>query len=185
MEAPRRRMVGERAQHVAYRFTNNRRCLDTPQGEHEAGQRWCVPLRRVRQVTPPRLASNRHECSLVHRVHEQSRTGRIEPDPVRAPHIVRLFEWYGTGELSLSAVTAGARAAGLDHRKSRNPLTKSEVHRLLRDPIYMGEFDSNAQRYASLHEPVVSREVWDRTRQCSPAAIDQRTASTRLPILAC
>jgi len=40
-------------------------------------------------------------------------THRIEPDPERAPIIVKLFEWYASGEYSLKVLTHKAAAAGL------------------------------------------------------------------------
>ena len=41
---------------------------------------------------------------------------RIEPDPERAPIIVKLFEWYASGEYSLKVLTKMAVAAGLTNR---------------------------------------------------------------------
>src|SRR5215218_6084967 len=41
---------------------------------------------------------------------------RIEPDPERAPIIVKLFEWYASGEFSLKVLTKKAVAAGLTNR---------------------------------------------------------------------
>lgn len=41
---------------------------------------------------------------------------RIEPDPERAPIIVKLFEWYASGEYSLKLLTKKAVAAGLTNR---------------------------------------------------------------------
>jgi site-specific DNA recombinase len=52
----------------------------------------------------------------------------IEPDPESAPIISRIFEWYGTGTLSLKEAAQKARAAGLVYRKSGAPVPVSTVH---------------------------------------------------------
>ena len=84
----------------------------------------------------------------------------IEPDAERAPIIAKVFEWYATGEFPLTALTTKARQAGLTYRKSKRPLGRSRIHKLLHDPIYMGDFIWDGQRYEGSHEPIVSRETW-------------------------
>ena len=85
----------------------------------------------------------------------------IEPDPERAHHVAQVFGWYATGNDSVTEVTAKAAAAGLVTRESRKPLTRSMVHAMLRNPIYMGEFDWNGVRYQGAHQPLVSKTVWE------------------------
>jgi hypothetical protein len=43
----------------------------------------------------------------------------IAPDPQMAPIIIRLFEWYATGNYSLREVTKMAQAAGIVFRGER------------------------------------------------------------------
>src|SRR5262249_19088252 len=62
----------------------------------------------------------------------------IEPDPLAAPLIGCLFEWYATGTLSLREVATKVRAAGLVHRKSGAPVPVSTVHAILRNRLYAG-----------------------------------------------
>ena len=96
----------------------------------------------------------------------------IEPDPDLAPLITRLFEWYSTGTMSLKEVAREARADGLSFRKSGDPLPLSTVHKILRKRFYMGEFDWNGRVYQGTHQPIVSRELWDRVQ----GALDGRHA---------
>lgn len=49
-------------------------------------------------------------------------THGIEPGPQRAPIIVKLFEWYASGQYSLKALTKKAAAAGLTNRTGGTPL---------------------------------------------------------------
>jgi site-specific DNA recombinase len=94
----------------------------------------------------------------------------IEPDPDLAPIVIRLFERYATGRHSLAEVTRVARAEGMIFRKSKDPVPKATVHKILRNPIYAGEFDWNGRRYRGIHAPLVSRDLWGRVQ----AALDHR-----------
>ena len=85
----------------------------------------------------------------------------IEPDPERSPLITKLFDWYTTGDFALAALTEKALQSGLTYPKSGKPLARSAVHRLLQNPIYMGEFNWNGVRYRGAHKPIVGRDVWN------------------------
>src|ERR1019366_8718003 len=74
----------------------------------------------------------------------------IEPDPVRAPLIVRLFEWYSTGKYTIEDVTRMALDAGLAFRRSKRgngQLPTASVHRILRNRMYTGVFDWKGKTY--------------------------------------
>jgi DNA invertase Pin-like site-specific DNA recombinase len=91
-------------------------------------------------------------------------TRRIEIDPERGALVAKLFEWYAQGGVSLKELTRRAFSIGLTHNRSRSGprrMTKSEVHRLLRNPIYVGDFRWNGHLYRGSHEPLVSRDVFD------------------------
>jgi site-specific DNA recombinase len=88
----------------------------------------------------------------------------IEPDPGSAPIISRLFEWYATGTLSVKEAAQKAKAAGLVYRKSGAPVPLSTVHATLRNRLYMGEFLWNGRLYVGKHQPLVSRDLWERVQ---------------------
>ena len=91
-------------------------------------------------------------------------TRRIEIDPERGPLVAKLFEWYARGDVSLKELTRRAFSIGLTHNRSRSGprrMTKSEVHRLLRNPIYVGDFVWNGKLYRGSHEPLVSKQLFD------------------------
>jgi site-specific DNA recombinase len=88
----------------------------------------------------------------------------IEPDPGSAPIISRLFEWYATGTLSLKEAAQKARAAGLVYRKSGSSVPVSTVHATLRNRLYMGEFEWNGCVYQGKHQPLVTRDLWERVQ---------------------
>jgi site-specific DNA recombinase len=88
----------------------------------------------------------------------------IEPDLAVAGTITHLFGWYATGTLSLKEAAAQARAAGLVHRRTGGPLPVSTIHWILRNRLYTGDFDWNGRRYKGRHQPLVSKELWDRVQ---------------------
>ena len=89
----------------------------------------------------------------------------IEPDPDMAPIIVRLFEWYATGGMSLKELARKARGEGFSFRKSGDPVPRSTIHTILRKRLYMGEVDWDGHIYPGVHEPLVSRELWERVQE--------------------
>lgn len=97
-------------------------------------------------------------------------THRIEPDPDRAPGIVKLFEWYASGEYSLKALTRKAAAMGLTNRTGGTPLVKAKIHQLLQNPIYYGEFYWLGQLHQGLHKPIISRDLFTRVQDVFAAA---------------
>jgi DNA invertase Pin-like site-specific DNA recombinase len=97
----------------------------------------------------------------------------IEPDPKFAGTIAHLFGWYATGTLSLKQLAAEAQSAGLVYRRTGGPLPTSNLHALLRNRLYTGDFDWNGRRYVGRHQPLVSRELWERVQ----GVLDGRNAS--------
>jgi site-specific DNA recombinase len=83
----------------------------------------------------------------------------IEPDPDFAPLVARLFETYATGSYSLKELTRAAREWGLTFR-SKTALTKSAVHKILHNPIYIGRFRWAGIEYRGVHQPIVSGQLF-------------------------
>jgi hypothetical protein len=95
---------------------------------------------------------------------------RIELDPVRGPLIAQLFERYAEGDASLKDVTGVAAEIGLTHHRSNRRLVKSEIHRLLRNPIYAGEFLWKGSRYKGLHTPIISMALFEKVQEVFESA---------------
>ena len=88
----------------------------------------------------------------------------IEPDPVLAPVITKLFERYATGQFSLKAAAKAAHADGLVYPKSGSPVPVSTIHMILRNRLYSGLFEWNGKMHQGKHEPLVSIELWERVQ---------------------
>lgn len=97
-------------------------------------------------------------------------THRIEIDPVRGPLVAKLFEWYARGDVSLKEVTRLANENGLTHPRAHRPLAKSEIHRILRNPIYAGDFLWKGKRYGGSHQPLISKILFETVQEVFESA---------------
>ncbi len=89
----------------------------------------------------------------------------IQPDPVVGPQVLKMFEWYATGDYSLLELTRKSHREGFTFRKSGQKVSKSVVHKILKNPLYYGEFRWAGKIYKGTHEPLVSRELFDRVQE--------------------
>lgn len=96
----------------------------------------------------------------------------IEKDSERAPIVEKMFEQYATGDYSMKEITKMARADGLCFKRTKHPITLGSVHLILRNRIYTGDFDWLDKTYSGIHEPVISKELWERVQE----VIDARHA---------
>jgi len=92
---------------------------------------------------------------------EKNGTRSIEPDPQVAPLIIKMFEWYATGRYSIKTITAKAYEEGLVYKRSGGRISKSNIHHILTNHIYHGDFEWGGRYFRGSHEPLVSRELWD------------------------
>lgn len=102
----------------------------------------------------------------------------IVPDPVRAPLIRKLYERYATGTVSIAKLVQYAQAMGLTSR-SNHRLSTSTVHRMLTNPIYMGDFIWRGQQYTGQHEPIVNADLWHRVQDTLAGRKRQKTRHKR------
>jgi site-specific DNA recombinase len=91
-------------------------------------------------------------------------TRQIEVDLSALPYIRKLFEWYASGNYSLSQVAKKIGELGLRSRSGKQ-IPKSSIERILKNPIYYGDFTWNGRLYKGKHQPIVSRELWDQVQE--------------------
>ena len=85
----------------------------------------------------------------------------IVPDLERAPIIRKVLERYDTGKFAVDELWRLAVSEGLAFRSGK-PISKSEIHRILRRKTYTGRFDWNGVEYEGTYEPLVSYQLWQR-----------------------
>jgi site-specific DNA recombinase len=88
----------------------------------------------------------------------------IDVDPDAAPMVTKVFEEAATGNRSIEDLAVMANEAGLRMRKSGNIIHKSTLHRVLRSPFYMGEYQWHDEWIVGTHKPLVTRALWERVQ---------------------
>ncbi|MER8809575.1 recombinase family protein [Mesorhizobium australicum] len=86
----------------------------------------------------------------------------IAVEPMLAPIVTRLFEWYVRGDISLKEAARKAHVAGLTYPKSGAKVPVSTVHTILRNRLYTGRFEWNGKLIQGKHEALVPLELWER-----------------------
>jgi site-specific DNA recombinase len=101
----------------------------------------------------------------------------IIPDPHTAHVIAELFRRFATGTYSIRALVAEIRAEGITLRGRR--LCSSTIHQILRKRLYMGDFDWDGTTYEGTHEPLATRECWERVQELLNARADNKTRKVK------
>lgn len=120
---------------------------------------------------PPRFANLGYKNNLA--------THNWEPDPVRAPYIAQMFEWYDSGQYSELQIVEKLTSAGFRTRYG-NPIGKSLVGRTLRSPVYYGYFYDDGELKKGSYEPLITKEVWDRVQDRLDGRVTYNHKKTKL-----
>lgn len=89
----------------------------------------------------------------------------IQPDPAMVPLVQKIFEWYAEGDTSLRDLAQKVVSEGFAYRSAGRKLSKSMVQYILTNPIYHGDFLWRGTRYHGSHDPIVSRELFDKVQE--------------------
>jgi site-specific DNA recombinase len=93
----------------------------------------------------------------------------ITIDPDRAPHIKLGFDLAATGEHTLTTITAILEDVGLRTRptttRPSKSLSRSMVHRILRDDFYTGVVTLNGVKRQGRHPALIDRKTFERVQQ--------------------
>ena len=85
-------------------------------------------------------------------------------DPERAEHITWAYRTYATGDVSITTLTDLLAERGLKSRKTRKyegkALSTSQVHRLLKNPYYIGKIIYHGVVYDGAHDPLIDDDTW-------------------------
>ena len=101
----------------------------------------------------------------------------IVPDPDSASVKTGLFERFATGRHSLKALVSEFNAEGVTLRSRE--LYNSVVHQILRKRLYSGDFDWDGSTYTGRHEPLVTRECWQRVQELLDARAENKTRKVK------
>lgn len=91
-------------------------------------------------------------------------------DEVNRDLVTKMFEYYSTGLYSLVSLIEKIKDEGLfvkgnfpSHSKM-SVLTKSSMQRILRNPFYYGDFMWGGKKFHGVHEPLISKELWNQVQ---------------------
>ena len=104
----------------------------------------------------------------------------IEIDETAAPIVIKLFEECATGNASIPLLADFANHSGLRQRKSGNTIHVSAVHRILRNPFYMGEYQWHGEWIVGTHEPLITRVLWERVQDVIDGRYHQQRDKARV-----
>ena len=85
----------------------------------------------------------------------------ITPDPERAVLVIQVFKWAASGFHSLNELAAMANAAGLTSKKGKPVQARAHIYRILRNPLYTGQFLWDGEWFDGVHEPLISITLFD------------------------
>jgi len=88
------------------------------------------------------------------------RTRNIEPDPVKSRIVNQGFREFADGKHSLESLRHRLYFLGLMSSVGK-PLVKGIVHKMLKNPVYIGLIPHKGELHRGTFQPIVRKEVWD------------------------
>ncbi|MDX9971035.1 MAG: recombinase family protein [Candidatus Gracilibacteria bacterium] len=86
-------------------------------------------------------------------------------DPTRSKIIKKLFLAYATSKYSLKYLQKLSLFLGLVSRYEKKPLAVSKIQKMLKNPFYYGVFIHKGEMYQGSHEPIISKQLFDKVQE--------------------
>lgn len=86
------------------------------------------------------------------------------PDEPRASFIRKTFEYYASGSHSIKSLKKKLDEEGFKSQNGK-PLTRSNIHNILINPIYHGMMLWNGQLYPGKHPQLIDKQLFDRVQE--------------------
>ena len=101
------------------------------------------------------------------------RERRLVVNPTEAATVRQIFERYlelGSvrllkGDLDRRGIVSKIRVSKSGTRSGGRSFSRGALYKLLSNPIYIGEIRHRKERHPGQHEPIVDRELWEKTQQ--------------------
>ena len=84
----------------------------------------------------------------------------IIPDPERSQYIVKAFEAYVSGKYTLRQIKELVTELGFRSQKEQ-VLSISNIHNILRNPIYCGLLRYGGEIHEGKHKPIITKKLFD------------------------
>jgi site-specific DNA recombinase len=86
--------------------------------------------------------------------------GRLVPDEDQAVFVRTAFQRYATGAYSIRALSKLLKSEGLRFLPSLPTVPKSNLERMLKRRVYIGDVEFKGEIYPGKHPPLVSMDTW-------------------------
>ena len=88
----------------------------------------------------------------------------IIPDTLRSPYIVKAFEAYASGKYTLRQIRELVTELGFRSQKEQ-VLSISNIHDILRNPIFCGLLRYGGEIYEGKHKPIITKKLFDSVQE--------------------
>ncbi|MDO8571226.1 MAG: recombinase family protein, partial [bacterium] len=102
-------------------------------------------------------------------------------DHVRAKHVVKAFELYAMGTYSFKDISGQLFKEGL-RTIAGTKVYSSHIHRFADNPFYCGLMKRDGKYYPGNHEPIISKELFERVQQVIHNKNRPRTKTLFFPL---
>lgn len=86
------------------------------------------------------------------------------PNPETKSIVVRAFKKYLEPGESLASIVQFLERSGLRNRNGQ-PHNKTRVHKILRNPYYIGIIRYDGKEYPGAHQPIISKDLFERVQK--------------------
>jgi site-specific DNA recombinase len=100
-------------------------------------------------------------------------THKLIPHSQEAPHLREIFRLFAEERLGTRAIADELNRRGVSNRTGR-PWSGHTIARILANPVYVGDIAYGEVHVENAHEPLISRDTWQRT--CAIAAAHAQRA---------
>ncbi|MFH1967132.1 MAG: recombinase family protein [Patescibacteria group bacterium] len=89
----------------------------------------------------------------------------ILKDPETWSKVRKIFLAYATGKYTLDRLQKLALSLDLVSRRSKKKLSNASTQRMLQNPFYYGCFQYKGELYEGIHEPVISKQLFEKVQR--------------------
>lgn len=91
----------------------------------------------------------------------QNVEGKLIVDEHEKHFVKKAFELFSAGDVSVRDLSSRLFNEGYFYRPSQPKMSKSQIHRLLSNRLYIGELEYHGEIYPGIHEPIIARGLFD------------------------
>ncbi|MCD6413702.1 MAG: recombinase family protein, partial [Elusimicrobia bacterium] len=92
------------------------------------------------------------------------KTRNIEPDPVKARIIKKIFDEFAQGKHTLQSISERLSFWGVVSKNGTN-LCKATIQRILTNPVYIGLIVHKGETYEGKFKPIISRATFEKVQK--------------------